>query len=45
MMSPEGHAGIEAFGFASKSAFLLFFAVAGGVLGARLLAPRRRPEV
>ena len=45
MMSPEGHAGIEAFGFASKSAFLLFFAIAGGALGARLLAPSRRPEI
>jgi hypothetical protein len=45
MLSPEGHAGIWAFGFAFNSAFLLFFAVVGGVLGARMLARNRRPEV
>ena len=45
MLSPEGHAGIEAFGFASNSVFLLFFAAAGGALGARWLARTRRPEV
>jgi hypothetical protein len=45
MLSPEGHAGIEALGFASNSVFLLFFAVAGGALGARWLARTRRPEV
>jgi len=45
MLSPEGHAGWEAFGFAGNSIFLLFFAVAGGALGARLLARARRPEV
>ncbi len=45
MLSPEGHAGIEAFGYASNSVFLLFFAVAGGALGSRLLARARRPEV
>ncbi len=44
MMSPQGHAGIEAFGFASTSAFLILFAVAGGALGARLLARVRRPQ-
>jgi hypothetical protein len=45
MMSPEGHAGLEAFGFAGNSLLLLFFAVAGGALGARVLARTRRPEV
>ena len=45
MLSPEGHAGIEAFGFAFNSLFLIFFAVAGGALGARMLARARRPEV
>lgn len=45
MLSPEGHAGWEAFSFATNSIFLLFFAVAGGALGARVLARTRRPEV
>jgi hypothetical protein len=45
MLSPEGHAGIEAFGFASNAVFLLFFAAGGGALGARFLARKRRPEV
>jgi hypothetical protein len=45
MLSPEGHAGIWAFGFAFNSAFLLFFAVAGGAIGARMLARNRRPEI
>jgi hypothetical protein len=45
MMSPEGHAGLEAFSYTSNSLLLLFFAVAGGALGARVLARSRRPEV
>jgi hypothetical protein len=45
MLTPEGHAGWEAFGFASNSIFLLMFASAGGALGARMLARNRRPEV
>ena len=45
MMSPEGHAGIWAGSIAVSSLFLLLFAVAGGALGARLLARTRRPEV
>jgi hypothetical protein len=45
MLSPWGHAGIEAFGFAFNALFLLFFAAAGGALGARLLAHSRRPEL
>lgn len=44
MMSPEGHAGIEAFGMASNALFLLLFAAGGGAMGARLLARSRRPE-
>lgn len=44
MLSPEGHAGIEAFGMATNSVFLLLFASAGGAMGARLLARSRRPE-
>jgi hypothetical protein len=43
--SPEGHAGMWAWGFAFNSAFLLFFAIAGGALGARILARTRRSEV
>jgi hypothetical protein len=45
MLSPEGHAGIEAFGFAGNSLFLLIFAVGGGAMGARWLARTRRPEI
>lgn len=45
MLSPEGHAGIETFGLVSNSIFLLFFAVAGGAVGARWLVRSRRPEV
>ena len=44
MLSPEGHAGIEACGMASNALFLLLFAAAGGAMGARLLARSRRPE-
>jgi len=45
MLSPEGHAGMEAMRLAANAAFLLFFAVAGGALGARVMARTRRPEV
>ncbi len=45
MLSPEGHAGIETFGFAFNSVLLILFAVGGGALGARMLARARRPEV
>jgi len=45
MQSPEGHAGFWAFGLAFNSLFLLFFAAAGGALGARLLARTPKPEV
>jgi RNA polymerase subunit RPABC4/transcription elongation factor Spt4 len=45
MLSPEGHAGFEAFGFAINGVFLLFFAAGGGAFGARMLIRNRRPEV
>ena len=45
MQSQTGHAGMWGLLLALNSAFLLFFAVAGGALGARLLAPARTPEV
>ena len=45
MLTPEGHAGFESFGFAINTIFLLFFAAGGGALGARLLARNRRPEI
>jgi hypothetical protein len=45
MLTPEGHAGFEFFGFAINAIFLLFFAAGGGALGARLLARNRRPEI
>jgi hypothetical protein len=44
MLSPEVHAGMEALRFAVNAGFLLFFAMLGGILGARMLA-RRRPNV
>jgi hypothetical protein len=45
MLSPWGHAGIEVFSLTFNSVFLLFFAAAGGALGARLLARTGRPQV
>jgi hypothetical protein len=45
MLTPEGHAGFESFGFTINAIFLLFFAAGGGALGARLLARNRRPEI
>lgn len=44
MLSPGGHAGWAAFGLSCESLFLLFFAVAGGALGARMLGRGKRPE-
>lgn len=44
MLSPEGHAGFQTMGLLWDCALLVFFAVAGGALGARMLARRRRPE-
>lgn len=45
MMSPEGHAGIETFGFAANAVFLLFFAMGGGAFGARMIARRRKTQL
>ena len=45
MLSPWGHAGIEVFSLAFNAVFLLFFAVGGGALGARVLARTRRPDL
>ncbi|MDR3725905.1 MAG: zinc ribbon domain-containing protein [Terracidiphilus sp.] len=45
MLSPEGHAGFESFGYTINAIFLLLFAAGGGALGARLLARNRRPEI
>lgn len=45
MLSPWGHAGVEALGFAINALLLLFFATGGGALGARWQARRRRPGV
>lgn len=44
MLSPEGRAGIVLFILAMFGAGLLVFAVAGGALGARIMARTRRPE-
>ena len=45
MLSPEGHAGWVAFNMAGRQAFLVLFAVAGGAMGARLLARSRQSRV
>jgi hypothetical protein len=45
MLKPEGHAGWLVFFLVRNSLFLIFFAVVGGALGARLMARSRRPEI
>jgi hypothetical protein len=45
MLSPEGHAGFQTMGLLWDCALLILFAAAGGALGARMLARRRRPEI
>jgi hypothetical protein len=45
MLSPAGHSSLWAFVFAMNSLFLVFFAIAGGALGARWTARSRRPEI
>lgn len=42
MLSPEGHAGMELFRFTTSATFLVFFAVLGGAMGARIVARRSR---
>lgn len=44
MLSPEGHAGFAATYLAIGNLFLILFAVAGGALGARMLARSKRPQ-
>lgn len=44
-LSPEGRAGFALGGVLFLASALLFFAVAGGALGARLTARTRRPEI
>lgn len=44
MLSPEGHAGLQTVGLAWSCSLLVLFAVAGGALGARMMARARRPE-
>jgi RNA polymerase subunit RPABC4/transcription elongation factor Spt4 len=45
LLSPEGAAGFWTLHYVMYSFFLLLFAVAGGAMGARLLARTRRPEI
>ena len=45
MLSPEGHAGLAVFSFASNSIFIILFGIAGGATGARLRARSRKPEI
>jgi hypothetical protein len=45
MLSPEGHAGFETMGLMWNCSLLVLFAVAGGALGARMQARKRRTEV
>jgi hypothetical protein len=45
LKSPEGHAGMWAASFGMSALFLLLFSMAGGVIGARVMARRRRPEL
>ena len=45
MLSPEGHAGFQTMGLVFDCLLLVLFAVAGGALGARMLARSRRPEI
>jgi hypothetical protein len=45
ILSPEGRAGFALVGIVLLVSMLLFFAVAGGALGARLSARTRRPQV
>ncbi|HEY2858148.1 MAG TPA: hypothetical protein VGJ21_07010 [Terracidiphilus sp.] len=43
-MTPEGHATVVLFGVAIMTTILLLFSVAGGALGARMIARSRRPR-
>jgi hypothetical protein len=43
-LSPEGHAGVVLFGMMATVVALLLSAMAGGAIGARMMARSRRPE-
>jgi hypothetical protein len=45
MMSPEGHAGLVLWEFLAGAAFLTFFAMLGGAMGARFLGNRGRSGI
>jgi hypothetical protein len=45
MLSPEGRAGFALVGLLALAVILLVFATIGGVVGARLLVPRRRTSL
>ncbi len=45
MQSPWGHAGLQTFNFIMVSIFLLFFALVGGAVGARLMGRTRPTEL
>jgi hypothetical protein len=45
LLTPQGHAGMWAATLTMSSCFLLLFAMAGGALGARMVARSRRPEI
>jgi hypothetical protein len=45
MLSPEGHAGFQTMGLVWDCGLLILFAAAGGALGARMLARRRRADL
>ena len=45
MLTPEGHAGMQASEWVVNAFFLALFAICGGALGARLMVGRRRPEI
>ncbi len=45
MLSPEGHAGFQTMGLVWDCGLLILFAAAGGALGARMIARRRRADL
>jgi hypothetical protein len=44
LLSSEGHAGFQLFGFVAGTTFLVLFSAIGGAIGARVLAQPRRPK-
>lgn len=43
-LTPEGHAGVILLGMMAGTVMLLLFSIAGGAIGARMMARSRRPE-